>query len=104
MPPTMNNLFLIIVALLLVALNGFFVAAEFGLVKLRQTRIREIAKTQGLARTHSGESTFKTRRLFIGLPAGHYACFARLGLGRRTRICQPAGTRVRQASELHRRN
>ncbi len=48
MPPTMNNLFLIIVALLLVALNGFFVAAEFGLVKLRQTRIREIAKTQGL--------------------------------------------------------
>ncbi|MFA6052810.1 MAG: hemolysin family protein [Methylobacter sp.] len=44
----MTNLFLIIVALLLVALNGFFVAAEFGLVKLRQTRIREIAKTQGL--------------------------------------------------------
>jgi CBS domain containing-hemolysin-like protein len=43
----MNNLVLIIVALLLVALNGFFVAAEFGLVKLRQTRIREIAKTRG---------------------------------------------------------
>ena len=43
----MNNLFLIIVALLLVMLNGFFVAAEFGLVKLRQTRIREIAKTRG---------------------------------------------------------
>jgi len=54
----MNNLFLIIVALLLVALNGFFVAAEFGLVKLRQTRIREIAKTRGwrgliLAKVHS---------------------------------------------------
>ncbi|ASF48129.1 hemolysin family protein [Methylovulum psychrotolerans] len=44
----MNNLLLIVVALFLVALNGFFVAAEFGLVKLRQTRIREIAKTQGL--------------------------------------------------------
>lgn len=43
----MNNLFLVIVALLLVALNGFFVAAEFGLVKLRQTRIRAIVKTQG---------------------------------------------------------
>ena len=27
-------------ALLLVALNGFFVAAEFGLVKLRQTRVQ----------------------------------------------------------------
>ncbi len=44
----MTNLFLICVALLLVALNGFFVAAEFGMVKLRQTRIREIAQTRGL--------------------------------------------------------
>ena len=43
----MNNLVLILVAIVLVALNGFFVAAEFGLVKLRQTRIREIAKTRG---------------------------------------------------------
>ena len=43
----MTNLLLVVVALLLVALNGFFVAAEFGLVKLRQTRIRAIAKTQG---------------------------------------------------------
>ncbi len=43
----MSDIFLIITALLLVALNGFFVAAEFGLVKLRQTRIRAIAKTQG---------------------------------------------------------
>ncbi|WP_394752472.1 hemolysin family protein [Crenothrix sp.] len=43
----MNNLLPIIIALLLVALNGFFVAAEFGLVKLRQTRLRAIVKTQG---------------------------------------------------------
>lgn len=43
----MNNFFLVVGALLLVALNGFFVAAEFGLVKLRQTRIRSIVKTQG---------------------------------------------------------
>ena len=54
----MTNLFLIIVALLLVVLNGFFVAAEFGLVKLRQTRLREIAKTRGwrgriLAKVHA---------------------------------------------------
>ncbi|MGZ5006312.1 MAG: hemolysin family protein [Methylobacter sp.] len=54
----MNNFFPIIAALLLVALNGFFVAAEFGLVKLRQTRIRSIAKTQGwrgriLGRVHA---------------------------------------------------
>lgn len=44
----MSNLFLVIAALLLVALNGFFVAAEFGLVKLRQTRVRSIARTGGL--------------------------------------------------------
>ena len=44
----MENILLIAAALFLVALNGFFVAAEFGLVKLRQTRIRAIVKTQGL--------------------------------------------------------
>ncbi|MES2036817.1 MAG: hemolysin family protein [Pseudomonadota bacterium] len=44
----MDNLLLVLAALLLVLLNGFFVAAEFGLVKLRQTRVRSIAKTSGL--------------------------------------------------------
>jgi len=39
---------LVLAALLLVLLNGFFVAAEFGLVKLRQTRVRSMAKTSGL--------------------------------------------------------
>ena len=52
-----GNLFLIVVALLLVLLNGFFVAAEFGLVKLRQTRVKAIAKAHGwrgriLAKVH----------------------------------------------------
>ena len=44
----MQNALLVVLALFLVALNGFFVAAEFGLVKLRSTRIHAIAKTQGL--------------------------------------------------------
>jgi CBS domain containing-hemolysin-like protein len=44
----MHNLLLVLFALLLVALNGFFVAAEFGIVTLRRTRVRAIAKTQGL--------------------------------------------------------
>jgi CBS domain containing-hemolysin-like protein len=43
-----DNLLLIALALLLVLLNGFFVAAEFGLVKLRQTRVKAIARTYGL--------------------------------------------------------
>ncbi|MRV73109.1 DUF21 domain-containing protein [Duganella sp. FT92W] len=44
----MVNLLLVLLALFLVALNGFFVAAEFGIVTLRRTRVRAIAKTQGL--------------------------------------------------------
>lgn len=44
----MHNLLLVLFALLLVALNGFFVAAEFGIVTLRRTRVRAIAKTQGI--------------------------------------------------------
>lgn len=53
-----SNLLLIVAALLLVLLNGFFVAAEFGLVKLRGTRVRALAKNRGwrgrlLLRVHS---------------------------------------------------
>jgi CBS domain containing-hemolysin-like protein len=44
----LDNLLLVVAALFLVVLNGFFVAAEFGLVKLRQTRVRSIAKTSGV--------------------------------------------------------
>lgn len=38
----------IVAAIFLVLLNGFFVAAEFGLVKLRATRVRSLAKVGGL--------------------------------------------------------
>jgi CBS domain containing-hemolysin-like protein len=44
----MHNLLLVLLAFFLVALNGFFVAAEFGIVTLRRTRVRAIAKTQGM--------------------------------------------------------
>lgn len=52
-----SNLLLVVVALVLVILNGFFVAAEFGLVKLRHTRVKAIAKLYGwrgriLAKVH----------------------------------------------------
>jgi CBS domain containing-hemolysin-like protein len=42
-----SSFLLILLAFLLVLLNGFFVAAEFGLVKLRQTRVKAIAKVHG---------------------------------------------------------
>ncbi|HTJ95599.1 MAG TPA: hemolysin family protein [Pararobbsia sp.] len=54
----METLLALIAALLLVALNGFFVAAEFALVKLRVTRVAAIAAKHGwrgrlLRRVHS---------------------------------------------------
>lgn len=53
----MSTLLLVAGALLLVFLNGFFVALEFSLVKLRQTRIKAIAQSKGwrgriLAKVH----------------------------------------------------
>lgn len=52
-----GNFLLVFVAVLLVLLNGFFVAAEFGLVKLRSTHVKSIAKNLGwrgrmLAKVH----------------------------------------------------
>lgn len=44
----MTQILSIVLALFFVALNGFFVAAEFSLVKLRPTRVRAVAKTRGL--------------------------------------------------------
>jgi len=44
----MTNLLLVLAALFLVLLNGFFVAAEFGLVKLRLTRVKGIAESGGM--------------------------------------------------------
>jgi CBS domain containing-hemolysin-like protein len=42
------QLLALIGAFLLVALNGFFVAAEFGLVKLRATRVQSLAQEHGM--------------------------------------------------------
>ena len=58
-----THFFLIFIAFLLVLLNGFFVAAEFSLVKLRSTRVRTIAKTLGwrgrmLAKVHANLDTY----------------------------------------------
>src|SRR2546425_1035739 len=44
----MSPSFSLVVALLLVLLNGFFVAAEFALVKVRATRIEELAQQGGI--------------------------------------------------------
>lgn len=43
----MTDLFLMPIAFLLVLMNAFFVAAEFGMVKLRHTRVMEIKEIYG---------------------------------------------------------
>ncbi len=45
---SIDNLLLTALGLFLVLLNGFFVAAEFAIVKLRRTQADELAKTHGL--------------------------------------------------------
>jgi CBS domain containing-hemolysin-like protein len=44
----LENSALVILALVLVLLNGFFVASEFAIVKLRATRVQELQKLHGL--------------------------------------------------------
>jgi CBS domain containing-hemolysin-like protein len=58
-----THFLLIFIAFLLVLLNGFFVVAEFSLVKLRSTRVRTIAKTLGwrgrlLTKVHANLDTY----------------------------------------------
>lgn len=43
-----NNVLLLLFALFLVLLNGFFVAAEFAIVKIRHTRVEELSRLHGL--------------------------------------------------------
>src|SRR5580698_6790505 len=59
----MDTFLALVAALLLVLLNGFFVAAEFALVKLRGTRVASIAKQHGwrgrlLRRVHNHLDTY----------------------------------------------
>lgn len=59
----LNNALLVALACALVVLNGFFVAAEFSLVKLRSTRAQELSSQRGwrgriLGRVHGRLDTY----------------------------------------------
>ncbi|MGH8443798.1 MAG: hemolysin family protein [Solimonas sp.] len=75
----MNDIYLVLFAVLLVFVNGFFVAAEFAIVKLRLTRAEELADERGFV----GRTLYKVRHQ---LDAYLSACqlgitLASLGLG-----------------------
>jgi CBS domain containing-hemolysin-like protein len=75
----MNDIALTLFAVLLVFVNGFFVAAEFAIVKLRLTRAEELAEERGLL----GRTLYRVRHQ---LDAYLSACqlgitLASLGLG-----------------------
>jgi len=73
------NLLYIVVALALVAVNGFFVAAEFALVKVRRTRVEELV---GLGRPGARSSLWLVDRLDPALSACQLGItMASLGLG-----------------------
>ncbi len=56
MEPAVNQTILILLTIALVVLNGFFVAAEFALVKVRKSRLERLAADGGL---------FSTRALWL---------------------------------------
>jgi CBS domain containing-hemolysin-like protein len=75
----MLDLLYVLVALALVALNAFFVATEFGIVKVRSTRIEELV-SHGVARARA------TQEVIVNLNPYLSACqlgitLASLGLG-----------------------
>jgi CBS domain containing-hemolysin-like protein len=75
----MRQILLLIAAFFLVLLNGFFVAAEFAIVKVRSTKIKELAEAGDWRAS-------VTKRVISNLDAYLSACqlgitFASLGLG-----------------------
>ncbi len=78
--------------LLLVAANGFFVAAEFALVGVRIVAHRNSrCGGQSFGKAPDGTAA-KSQRLPLRLPAGNHSRFAGSGLDRRTCDRAPAGS------------
>lgn len=66
MPPWLRDVIEIAIALLLVAVNGFFVAAEFALVKVRGSQIDELVQQK---RPFAGSAQWLAQRLEPSLSA-----------------------------------
>ena len=79
MTPWMYDLLMIFIAALLVLINGFFVAAEFALVKIRESRLDEMVKER---RPFASTASWLVERLDASLSACQLGItMASLGLG-----------------------
>ena len=86
----MTELLLLLGVLVLVAANGFFVAAEFALVRAREGRM-EAMRDEGSARRRARAASDRPhRRVPVGLPARHHDGLARHRLPGRARDREPA--------------
>ena len=80
------DLVLIVVALVAVAINAFFVATEFAIVRVRVTRIEELVQ-RGVRRAVAAREVLREpRRHHLRVPARHHARVPGAGLGRRARV------------------
>jgi len=81
-----HQLALVLVALILVLLNGFFVASEFSIVKVRPTRIQELAQ-KGSAKAVRARTVIGKLDEYYPPPSWNHRGKSRFGLDRRTGLC-----------------
>ena len=92
----MTELLFLLGILLLVAANGFFVAAEFSLVRARESRIEQMRDEGQPPRPAGAGADRPDRRVPVGLPARHHDGLARHRLPGRARDRQPARGHLRR--------
>ena len=88
----------IIVILFLVALNGFFVASEFSIVKVRPSRLDTLIKEGSKSAVYARQVTEHLDAYLsvtqLGITLASLGCLARPWLDWRTCRCQNAGTGI----------
>ena len=73
----MSYVLLLLAVLFFVLLNGFFVAAEFALVRSRRSKLEQLAEEGSARRGARGEADRAHQRVPVGVPARHHAGLAR---------------------------
>ncbi len=88
---------LLVLTALIIAVNGFFVAAEYSLVRSRQNKVEAMARGRPLRRCASAPSDRRHRRVPRRLPGRHHDGLDRHRLPRRAGDREPARGPARRA-------